>query len=131
MSHSTHTGFSCPVITFTPWLWRPSQRFAVGVGHNPRSTALTITVSDVIVLRGPPGIRAFMAKCASGVLPSSCATGVGHNEDPLAYMGGTDEARRYAIPFRVIPERGQLSEYVSHPERSESWGVLHEDVPGS
>jgi hypothetical protein len=42
-------------------------------GHSP-----DFTFSDVIVLRGPPFIRAFIAKCASGVLPSSCATGVGH-----------------------------------------------------
>jgi len=32
MSHSTHAGFNCPVITFTPWNCRPALRFAVGVG---------------------------------------------------------------------------------------------------
>jgi hypothetical protein len=32
---------------------------------------LTITASDVIVLRGPPFMRDFIARCASGDLPSS------------------------------------------------------------
>jgi hypothetical protein len=46
-------------------------------------------------------------------------------------MGGTDEARGYAIPFRVIPEAGQVSEYVSHSPLKETWHVLHEHEPGS
>jgi hypothetical protein len=46
-------------------------------------------------------------------------------------MGGTDEARWYAVPFRVIPEAGQVCEYVSHSPSKETRDVLHEDVPGS
>jgi hypothetical protein len=66
---STKRGLStgwefCPGISIV-WSW----------GEN----ALDITVSDVIAVRGPPGIRAFMARCASTVFWSSCATGVGHN----------------------------------------------------
>jgi hypothetical protein len=65
----------------------------------PFSSAFTTTVRLVGVLRGPPFIRCFIAMCASKVLPSSFATGVGHKgahvreardpgpmplEDPLA-----------------------------------------------
>jgi hypothetical protein len=103
----------------------------VGVGHIPRSTAFTITVSDVIVWRGPPGIRCFIARCASGVLPSSWLTGVGHNEDAVAEVRGADMGRRYAIPFRIEPERGQVSENGSESERKVAWNVLQDRVSGS
>jgi len=46
-------------------------------------------------------------------------------------MRGTDEARRNAVPLRVIPEGGQVSEYVSHSPSKETRDVLHEDVAGS
>jgi hypothetical protein len=49
----------------TAWIKSPlpplSASVARGVGQSSRSIALTITVSDVIVLRGPPFIRAFIA----------------------------------------------------------------------
>ncbi len=59
------------------------------------------------------------------------ALGVGNNEDAVANMGGTDEGRRYAVPLRVIPEAGQVSEYVSHSPSKETRDVFHEDEPGS
>jgi hypothetical protein len=120
MSHSTHVGFKLPVTTLTPCDCNPSRRFAVGVGSMPRSTALTITVRDVIVLRGPPFIRCFIAMCASGVLPSSWATGVGHKPDPVPPVRGADGASRDAVPFRVIPARGQVAENTSESPRTES-----------
>jgi hypothetical protein len=61
----------------------------------------------------------------------SVACGVGHNEDPFAYMGGTDEGSGYGVPFRVIPHGGQVSEYISHSPSKETWDVLHEDEAGS
>jgi hypothetical protein len=54
-----------------------------------------------------------------------------NNEDSVAYMGGTDEGRWYAVPLCVVPEAGQVSEYVSHSPSKETWDVLHEHVPGS
>jgi len=73
--------------------------------------------------------------------------GVGHNEDPFAYMGGTDEGRWYAVPFDTMPERGQATKNVfdgcmgvtDEPTLivfdgdgiKESWRVLQEDEPGS
>jgi hypothetical protein len=46
-------------------------------------------------------------------------------------MRGADVGRSEAVPFRVIPARGQVSEYVSHPSSKEPWDVLHDDVSGS
>lgn len=76
---------------------RAVPRRWVGVGHDsgnsPRATALAITCKDVIFFRGVPGIRFFMAMCADGVLLSSFATGVGHNEEALSDVRGTDRGR--------------------------------------
>jgi hypothetical protein len=46
-------------------------------------------------------------------------------------MGGTDEGRWYAVPLRVIPECGQVAEYVSHSPSKQPWDVFHENEPGS
>src|SRR5690348_3417609 len=47
-------------------------------------------------------------------------------------MRGADVCRRHAIPFRVVPARGQVSEYLGHASSSkEPWDVLHERVAGS
>ena len=40
-------------------------------------------------------------------------------------MGGADVGSRNAVPLRVIPEAGQVSENVSHSPSKESWNVLH------
>jgi hypothetical protein len=97
----------------------------------PRSTALTITASDVIVLRGPPFMRCFIARCASGVFPSSFATGVGHKPESVAIVRGTNGCRWYAVPLRVIPDRGQVSENSLKPPSKQSCDVLHDDVSRS
>jgi len=46
-------------------------------------------------------------------------------------MGGTDVARRYAVPVRVIPDGGQVPENVSQAPSKETRDVLHEHVPRS
>jgi hypothetical protein len=56
---------------------------------------------------------------------------VGHNEDPIAEVRGTNGRRRYAVPFTVIPARGQVAENSSHAPSKQSWDVLHDDVAGS
>jgi len=45
--------------------------------------------------------------CASAVVA------VGHDKDPLAEMRGADVGCSDTVPFRIEPERGQVSEYVS------------------
>lgn len=57
--------------------------------------------------------------------------GVGNNPDPISWMGGTNGARRNAIPFSIIPERGQRSENVSEPVSKQLCDVFHDDEIGS
>jgi len=42
-------------------------------------------------------------------------------------MRGTDGGSRYAVPRRVIPERGQVTEDGIESSNKEPWHVLHED----
>ena len=46
-------------------------------------------------------------------------------------MGRAGVTRSEHTPARIVPQRGQVSEYTSKPPRSEHWGVFHEDVEGS
>jgi hypothetical protein len=92
---------------------------------------LTITVRDVIVLRGPPFILAFIAKCASGVLPSSWATGVGHKPDSLSDVRGANVRSSYNVPLRIEPDRGKVSEHDIESPNNESCDVFHQQVAGS
>jgi hypothetical protein len=79
--------------------------------------------------------RSRRASQDSNVSPSFAtpASGVGHDVDPVTEVRGTDGGSRYAVPLRVIPERGQVPEYVSEPSVSpkEPWDVLHEHEAGS
>jgi hypothetical protein len=63
--------------------------------------------------------------------PQFPAFGVAHNPESISDMWGTKGRRWNAVPFRVIPDLGQPSEYVSHPSITEAWDVLHEDEAGS
>jgi hypothetical protein len=66
---------------------------------------------------------------------ASSAIGVGHNPDPITPVRGANGCSRYAVPLRVIPARGQVSEYAAHEASSirakQPWYVLHEDDSGS
>jgi hypothetical protein len=44
----------------------------------------------------------------------SIARGVGHDPDAIPLVKRTNGVRGNALPFRVIPERGQVPENVSH-----------------
>jgi hypothetical protein len=47
-------------------------------------------------------------------------------------MRGADGGRRYAVPFRSPPARGQVGEDSIEPARGkEPWDVLHEEEAGS
>ena len=64
----------------------------------------------------------------------SIATGVGQigdDPDALALVRRADLGSRYAVPLRVIPERGQVGDDVSESSSHEPWDVLHEDVARS
>jgi hypothetical protein len=50
-------------------------------------------------------------------------------DDPyaVASVRGTNGASWYAVPFRIIPERGQGSENCIHPSRKQRADVLHDN----
>jgi hypothetical protein len=51
------------------------------------------------------------------------------DEDPVTEVRGTNGGRWDAVPLRVIPALGQVSENFAHPPSSkEPWYVLHEHV---
>lgn len=68
------------------------------------------------------------------MLPYVDAVGVGSNEEKaVASVRGAETGRGKTRPLRIEPDRGQAPEYVSERSVSikDSWGVLHDDVPGS
>lgn len=46
-------------------------------------------------------------------------------------MRGTDGGSRYAVPLRVIPDIGQVSQNSVNPPNKELWDVFHDDEAGS
>src|SRR5690606_17891347 len=82
---------------------------AVGVGHRPvRESGFSGSHSDV-----------------------SLAMRVRNDEDSITEVIGANGCRRNAIPFRIIPARGQVSEYDVQPSRKQRCDVFHEHVSGS
>lgn len=58
--------------------------------------------------------------------PPFTPDGVGNDEHPVPTVWGTNGARRYAIPFRVAPALGQVSENSSHSPSKQRCHVLHD-----
>jgi hypothetical protein len=59
------------------------------------------------------------------------AAGVGNDKDAITSVRGADGGSGNAIPLRVIPARGQLTEYPPESANKESCDVLHDDDTGS
>jgi hypothetical protein len=134
------------VATDSPALF-PSAAF--GVGHaatahpslfgvaRPSPLHVSVVSLDAFAALGVGQWRAAIESgvppCASFVsrAPVSFASGVGHDEQSLASVRGTDVGSANAVPPRVIPERGQVPENDVQPERSERCDVLHDDDAGS
>lgn len=57
--------------------------------------------------------------------------GVGHNPYSVAEMGGANVGSWYAVPLRVIPERGQVGEDDIEAPNKEGWRVFQDDKRGS
>lgn len=55
------------------------------------------------------------------------AFGVGHNPYSVPKVSETNVGSRYAVPFCIKPERGQVSENSVKPPSKESCDVLHEN----
>jgi hypothetical protein len=56
---------------------------------------------------------------------------VGNDPNPVAPVWGTNGGSWYAVPFRIKPERGQVSENSLKAPSKQSCDVLHDDVARS
>jgi hypothetical protein len=89
--------------------WLEPYSVAVGVGnHDPGSRLL---------IEGEPWFAFDVGVC--------------NNEDAVTEVRGTNGGSRDAVPFRVVPELGQISEYSSEPQGKVPWHVLQQRVSGS
>ena len=55
---------------------------------------------------------------------------VGNNPDAIPSVRGTNGGSWYAVPFRIKPERGQVSENSAKSPAKQRCDVLHDDVAG-
>ena len=85
----------------------------------------------------PTCLPIFIRLCTEGfeILPLSLlslALGVGNNPNPVSLMRRTNVGSWNAVPFRVIPDLGQVSEYSSKPSSpvatNEVCDVFHDCV---
>lgn len=114
----------------------PSPSAATGVGSS--EIAIGSVRPNPFPFRPFAFSRSLRASMISGFGTSvNSALGVGNSgdEDAIAPVRGTEGGSRKAIPFRVVPERGQrsdhLSEALSIVESKEVCDVLHDDVAWS
>ena len=54
--------------------------------------------------------------------------GVGHNPDPIPPVRGTNGARGYTMPLRIVPERSERPEYLIQSARAKGGDIFDEDV---
>jgi len=59
-------------------------------------------------------------------LLKSVAAGVGNDPDTVPAVRSTNGGSWYAVPFCIVPERGQLSENNVQPSTKQACDVLHE-----
>lgn len=62
---------------------------------------------------------------------ASLASAVGHDEEALSLVRRTNVGSAYAVPPRIIPERGQVPENGSETAINESWDVFDHHAPWS
>lgn len=98
MNHSTHSGFRLPLPSVRRTI---SGRLSAGLWRR----------------------RLDIDDCFS---PSD-AFAVGHNPNSIARMRGANVGRWYAIPFSIVPERGQVPENIVKATRSEGFNVLQQE----
>jgi hypothetical protein len=91
----------------------------VGVGRVP---AFAIAINDG---------RTVAPSLMDWLLPYVVAVGVGNDPNAIPSVRGADGGRRYTVPLRIIPARGQLSENTSKPSSKERCDILHDDDAGT
>jgi hypothetical protein len=100
---------------------------AVGVGHifanRSSDTDLLVAKFNVSV----DVLRRSMWSLAVGV----GMLWVGNDPYPVPPVWGTNIGSAYAVPFCIVPERGQVSENVCQSSMKQRCDVLHDDVARS
>jgi hypothetical protein len=107
-----------------------------GVGH--------ISSARMISVRFAPLLRRPLHGRGVGILPHApahffmdgafwfaLAVGVCNNPYPVPPVRRTNGGSRYAVPLRVIPDLGQVSENTVKAPSKQSCDVLHDGVSGS
>jgi len=126
INHSTHVGFNCPPTTsgscgvcpFSERPWPDRQSLAAGEGKRTAVAKLS-------------GFRVANRLALIPLLSPSSAVGVGHDPEAVPLVRGANGGSWYAMPLRIIPERGQVSENVAKPSTKQRCDVLHDDVAGT
>lgn len=104
---------------------------AVGVGHICAAVASRSPKPFPLLCFLRCTSRRTITDSGDSVRFITAASGVGHKPDAFAEMGGAEVGRREAIPFRIEPDFGQVSDHVSKAPSKQTWDVLHEDESGS
>lgn len=141
MSHSTHAGFrviggvglplSASGAALSPEGCEGLASIATRSSNRETSLMLAGLRSGPLIpdearaVGQAAGFAAWFANCVPwstrlGECVRSWAFGVPQNEDPVPDMRGANVGSRNAMPFAVIPERGQRPEYGVQPPSKES-----------
>jgi hypothetical protein len=103
-----------------------SRIFAVRSGLHPPRKSWAHTVGSIFA-----HLRLAFDPPADVKRLNPCAVGVGNDPDTISPMVGTKGGSWYAVPVRIIPDRGQVSENGSKPSTKQSCDVLHDEVSRS
>jgi hypothetical protein len=90
----------------------PGWQIPCGVGHVRCCTTLSRFGNRVCAFA--------IASSVNSAAIAEHARGVGHKPDPVPPVRGANGRSRYAVPLRVIPARGQVSENTSESPTKES-----------
>ena len=78
------------------------------------------SVSEIPIRLPRATDRRLRSRNASGSPFAGLAVGVAHNPDAVSMVRGTNGGSRNAVPFRIIPERGQVPENVAKAPSKQS-----------
>lgn len=106
--HSTYSGFGTPVL------------------HSMQAKASSSRWCLVL-----PSLANLAEAVAGDRAPLLAALGVGKDPDAIPLLGSANGGSWYAVPLRIIPERGQVSENDAKPSTKQSCDVFHDDEPRS
>ena len=145
ISHSTHVGFSPPRLPELTPSTMPTDRGsedccrpgallipalkspALGVGH---IVTQRFRLTDLFVSKFNASLdvhRRSMWSDAAGVGTECVGLKVSDDPDAVASVMCANVGSWYAVPLRIIPDRGQVSENSAHSSTKQRCDVLHDD----